>query len=231
MSADGRSNDNGSGYGLPPLRFEIFAAIVALLLVYGLIALVGNGGPAGRPQAVAAPADALTRAVVTPVAAGREAPQFANFLVHKVPQPLPEFGFVDETGGRRAIGAYRGKFVLLNLWATWCGPCRHEMPALDALSKKLADRPFALLAISIDRGGLKKPRRFFNEIGVKNLALYGDEDGRLAPNLKAFAMPTTLLIDPEGREIGRMAGPAEWSSPEAVAFLEAAIASRAPGRH
>ena len=146
-----------------------------------------------------------------------------TMMAPAAPQTLPEFSFVDESGKSVSLNDFRGKVVVLNLWATWCAPCRHEMPALDAVKKAFEGRPVEILTISIDRGGLGKPRRFFNEIGVKNLTLYGDNTGRLAPLLRAIGMPTTLLIDPEGREIGRLIGPAEWNSPDAKALIEAAL--------
>jgi thiol-disulfide isomerase/thioredoxin len=150
--------------------------------------------------------------------------KLAAFLIYKQPKPLPEFSYVDEQGGEHSLKELRGKVVLLNLWATWCGPCRHEMPWLDTLKNKFKDRPFEMLTISTDRGGLKKPRRFFNKINIRYLTLYGDKTGRLASKLRAFGMPTTLLIGPQGRELGRIAGPAEWASKDAFAFIEAAIA-------
>ncbi len=151
--------------------------------------------------------------------------KLAAFFIHKSPRPLPDFSYVDEQGKSHSLKDLRGKVVLLNLWATWCGPCRHEMPWLDSLKDRYRDQPFEMLTISIDRGGLKKPRRFFDRIGIRHLTLYGDPTGRLASKLKAFGMPTTLLIDRKGRELGRMAGPAEWNSSDAHALINAAISS------
>jgi thiol-disulfide isomerase/thioredoxin len=150
----------------------------------------------------------------------------AAFAIYKTPKLLPDFTFIDEKGVDHSMAELRGKVVLLNLWATWCGPCRKEMPWLDGLQKKYGGKDFEMLTISIDRGGLAKPRRFFNSIGVKNLTLFGDRTGRLAPRLRAFGMPTTLLIDRRGREIGRIAGAAAWFGEDAAALIEAAIATR-----
>ena len=97
--------------------------------------------------------------------------KLAAFFIYKKPKPVPEFTYVDEQGKDHSLKELRGKVVLLNLWATWCGPCRHEMPWLDALKNKYKDQPFEMLTISIDRGGLKKPRRFFDKIKVKHLTL------------------------------------------------------------
>lgn len=221
MSSETDETKGGVGYRSPSLATEIFATFVGLMLVYGMITLIGNASRTADALAVsaAAPAPAAGVGELGELARGK----LGAFLVHKEPQALPEFGFLDEAGRRHTLADFRGKVVLLNLWATWCGPCRHEMPAFDEIKRKFAGQPFDMLAISIDRGGLKKPRRFFDEIGIRNLTLYGDEDGRLAPLLKSFAMPTTLLIDAQGRELGRIAGPAEWASDDALALIAAAI--------
>ncbi len=115
--------------------------------------------------------------------------------------------------------------MLLNLWATWCVPCREEMPALDKLQAALGGANFEVVAINIDRGGPDKARDFLKEIGVNKLALYTDPSGKLFSTIRAVGMPTTLLIDREGREIGRLVGPADWASPEAKTLIEAAIAA------
>ncbi|MCP4932877.1 MAG: TlpA family protein disulfide reductase [bacterium] len=218
MSTDKKHIDEDKGYCTPSITADLLATLIGLALVYGMIALVGNGS--GGDQAKAAP-QAMNFDLLKSKARGK----LAAFFVYKKPKPVPEFTYVDEAGTDHSLKELRGKVVLLNLWATWCGPCRHEMPWLDALKNKYQDQPFEMLTISIDRGGLKKPRRFFNKINVKHLTLYIDKTGRLAPKLRAFGMPTTLLIGPHGQELGRIAGPAEWASEDAFAFIEAAIAS------
>lgn len=154
----------------------------------------------------------------------------ATFVVRQKPQDLPEFEFQDATGASKSMKDWSGKVVLLNLWATWCGPCRKEMPWLDNLKKELGGDDFDMVTISVDRGGIEKPRKFFEDIGLKHLVLYHDKTGRLAGKLRAFGMPTTLLINAEGKEIGRLVGPAEWDSEDALRLLKAAIALNKQGK-
>lgn len=148
-----------------------------------------------------------------------------NFVIHKQPMAVPEFKFLREDQTETSLRDFKGKVVLLNIWATWCAPCRHEMPSLDRVYKELGqDGQFVVLAVSIDRSGFAKPRQFFDEIGIKNLTLYLDPTGgRAARKIAGFGMPTTLLIDREGRELGRLIGPAEWDAPEAKRLIRAAL--------
>ncbi|MFQ5625306.1 MAG: TlpA family protein disulfide reductase [Methyloligellaceae bacterium] len=152
--------------------------------------------------------------------------QMITFVASAEPKDIPEFTFVKDDGAGTSFKAWRGKVVLLNLWATWCGPCRKEMPALDRLKADLAGDEFDVVAISVDRGGLDKPRKFLEEIKVRHLELYNNSSGKLTSSLKSFGLPTTLLINRQGKEIGRLAGPAEWDSKEALALIKAAIAIR-----
>ena len=120
---------------------------------------------------------------------------------------------------RSPLSDLRGKVVLLNIWATWCVPCREEMPMLDKLEAELGGKDFQVVAVNIDRGGGDKATAFLAETGATHLALYTDPSGKLFSKIKAVGMPTTLLIDREGREIGRLVGPADWDSPEALALI------------
>lgn len=142
-----------------------------------------------------------------------------KFVLHEAPQPLPAIGFKDESGQAVTLADFRGKTVLLNIWATWCLPCREEMPALDALEAKLGGAGFEVLALSIDRAGAVVVREFFTEVGIEHLGLYIDASMQASIALAVVGVPTTLLIDAEGRELGRVIGPAEWDSPEMTAFL------------
>ncbi|WP_119390691.1 TlpA family protein disulfide reductase [Taklimakanibacter lacteus] len=150
-------------------------------------------------------------------ALGAEAPQ--NFVVHQEPKALPELRFKDGDGRPKSLSDFNGKVVLLNVWATWCGPCRKEMPTLDRLQAGLGGPGFEVVVLSIDRAGIDVVRKFFGEIGIKNLTLYIDEGGKALRELGIFGLPATLLIDREGREIGRLVGPADWDTPEMVAFI------------
>ncbi len=146
-----------------------------------------------------------------------------TFVIRQKPRDIPEFEFQDISGTKKTLADWKGKVVLLNLWATWCAPCRKEMPAFDNLKHQLDKENFDLVTISIDRGGIEKPQKFFKEIKIKHLELYHDKTARLNAKLNAFGMPTTLLINKEGKEIGRLVGPAEWDSSDALTLLKAAI--------
>ncbi|MEM7619940.1 MAG: TlpA disulfide reductase family protein [Pseudomonadota bacterium] len=149
--------------------------------------------------------------------------EMTAFVVRPEPKDIKAFEFNDANGNRKTLKDWEGKVVLLNLWATWCGPCREEMPAFDQLKKQLGGEDFDLVAISIDRGGIERPKKFLEEIKIKHLALFHDPKARLNITLSAFGMPTTLLINREGKEIGRLVGPAKWDSKDAVDLIQAAI--------
>jgi len=156
-------------------------------------------------------------AVAAPLALAQEPPK--NFVLHATPKPIPAVSFDDDQGQPRSLADFRGKVVLLNIWATWCPPCRHEMPSLDRLQSALGGPDFEVAALSIDRAGIDVVRKFYAEAGIRNLAIYIDTSGKAPRELGTVGVPSTLLIDREGRELGRLAGPAEWDTPETVAFL------------
>jgi thiol-disulfide isomerase/thioredoxin len=135
------------------------------------------------------------------------------------PRELPDLHFVDGTGRSTSLADFRGRLVLLNLWATWCVPCRREMPALDRLQATLGSEQFIVLPLSIDRGGVPPVERFYEELGLKTLGVFVDQSGASTGKLATTGVPTTLLIDREGREVGRLLGAAEWDSPEAIALI------------
>jgi thiol-disulfide isomerase/thioredoxin len=131
-----------------------------------------------------------------------------------LPQPVPALSFKDATGQPLTLADFRGRVVLLNIWATWCAPCRKEMPDLDRLEAELGAPGFLVLALSIDRGGLERVKKFFDETAIQHLAIYLDQQSAAMSVLAITGVPTTLLIDRDGREVRRWVGPAEWSSPE-----------------
>ena len=151
--------------------------------------------------------------------------EMITFVASAVPKDIPEIEFVTDDGTATSLDAWRGKVVLLNLWATWCGPCRKEMPTLDRLKAELGGAEFDVVALSVDRGGLEKPRKFLQEIKVRHLRLYNHSSGKVTSALKVIGMPTTLLINAQGQQIGRLVGPAEWDSKDALALIGAAIAA------
>ena len=151
------------------------------------------------------------------------APEFRGslgpFQTQAKPAPMPALSFVDAEGKARSLDEFKGKIVLLNLWATWCGPCVEEMSSLDRLQARLAGEGFTVVALAMDKQGKPLVEPFLSKLGVKNLAMYLDTSGNATRALKARGLPTTFLIDREGREIGRLEGAASWDSDAAAAFL------------
>jgi thiol-disulfide isomerase/thioredoxin len=165
---------------------------------------------------------AILLAVSWPASA-TEPPQ--NFAVHEAPVAVPEISFADGDGLPRTLADFHGKVVLLNIWATWCAPCRKEMPTLDRLQAELGGPDFEVIAVSMDRGGPDKVKKFFAEIGIEHLALNIDTSGKAMFTLGAPGLPMTLLIDGKGKEIGRLIGPAEWDAPDMVTFIRSHFAA------
>jgi thiol-disulfide isomerase/thioredoxin len=155
--------------------------------------------------------------------AQHDASNMAAFVFKKAPERLPDLNFVDRDGRERVLADWAGKVVLLNLWATWCAPCRKEMPALDRLQKDLGSTAFEVVAVSVDRLGVGGARKFLEQLKLENLSLYADPSARMVVDLKAVGLPTTLLVDKEGREIGRFIGPAAWDSADAKQLIRAQI--------
>lgn len=147
----------------------------------------------------------------------------AAFVKRPAPEPLPAFTFQNADGKALTLADFKGKTILLNLWATWCAPCRKEMPALDRLQAALGSDKFEVVALSLDKDGAEKAKKFLADINVTKLELYIDPTAKEGFNLKPVGLPTTFLIDGEGREIGRLAGPAEWDSEAAKTLIREAI--------
>jgi thiol-disulfide isomerase/thioredoxin len=121
------------------------------------------------------------------------------------------------------LSSFKGRTVLLNLWATWCQPCREEMPALDRLQQALGSDKFEVVALSLDRQGLDASRKFLDDVKASRLKLYTDVTTKQGLALKIVGMPTTILINKDGLEVGRLAGPAAWDSADAKKLIEAAM--------
>lgn len=176
------------------------------------------------PDIAACKAAQPLSAALKPLAKG----EVAALQIPAEPTRLRDLSFKLPDGRDTTLSAFRGKTVLVNLWATWCAPCRHEMPALDRLQQKFGGPDFEVVAINIDTRNAEKAKAFLDEVGVKSLALYADPTARIFQDLKsvgrAFGMPTTLLLDKDGCELAYLAGPAEWSSPDAFAFVGRALA-------
>jgi thiol-disulfide isomerase/thioredoxin len=145
------------------------------------------------------------------------------FVRASAPRQLPELKFTNAAGKELSIEDFRGRMVLLNIWATWCTPCREEMPALDRLQAQLGGSEFEVVALSVDQRGAEPVQKFFSEVGIKALKRYIDPSAQAAFKLGAVGLPATLLVDRRGREIGRHVGPAKWDAPDVVANLRRRI--------
>jgi thiol-disulfide isomerase/thioredoxin len=143
---------------------------------------------------------------------------------HSQPKPVSTQPFESETGEAMTLADYKGKYILLNFWATWCAPCRKEMPMLSDLQTQLGGDNFAVVTIATGRNPLPAIKKFFTEIGVDNLPLNRDPKSRLGNEMGVFGLPTTLIIDPQGFEIARLQGDANWNSASAKAIISALIA-------
>jgi thiol-disulfide isomerase/thioredoxin len=139
------------------------------------------------------------------------------------PKPVPELTFLDAEGNEVSLADFQGEVVVLNLWATWCAPCRREMPSLDRLQAKFGGDGLEVIALSLDRGDVAKTRAFFDELEIANLAVYRDPQARAGRELGAPGLPTTIVIDRTGQEVGRLLGPAEWDSDDALTVIEALL--------
>ncbi|MEZ5930672.1 MAG: TlpA disulfide reductase family protein [Alphaproteobacteria bacterium] len=142
--------------------------------------------------------------------------------------PVPEVTFLDADGHERSLADFQGRVVVLNLWATWCAPCRKEMPSLDRLQQTLGGENLEVIALAVDRGDLSKVLDFYQEVGVETLAVYHDSSAKAGRTLKAPGLPTTLIIDRRGNEVGRVLGDAEWDGEDVAALLQAVIAEDQP---
>jgi thiol-disulfide isomerase/thioredoxin len=206
-----------------PRRLVLIAGAIVAGAFAGLAGVYGIGGfmrNAGDPDC--RPAVDIARRI-GPLARG----EVAAMAIAESPLRVPEVAFRDRSGAERRLSDWRGRTVLLNLWATWCIPCRKEMPALDALEGALGGERFEVVAVNIDTRDSIKPRAWLEEVGVNRLAYYADSSAKVFQDLKlagrALGLPTTVLVDPAGCEIGTAAGPAEWASADGLKLVRAAL--------
>jgi len=207
-----------------PRTFRLLLIAALLGAAAGLAAVYGIGG-LQRNAATDAACNGAVAAAKRLAALARG--EVAAFTVATAPRRLPPLAFRDGSGKALTLADFRGRTVLVNLWATWCVPCRKEMPTLDALQGALGGPDFEVVAINLDTRDLDKARRFFAETKLQNLRFYEDQSLSVFETLKGagrvLGLPTTFLVDREGCELGAIAGPAEWGSPDALALLRAAI--------
>ena len=233
------SNESGgearrsAARGLP---LAVYATVTAVFALIGFAAVYVTLGPPDNRKGTAVvstpvappPTAAPTANPAAPLPAGPgrnplSTGEMAAFVFKSVPEELPPAPFVDAEGRERTLADWKGKVVLLNLWATWCAPCRKEMPGLDRLQAEMGSDRFEVVAVSVDRTGTAGAKKFLDQINVRNLAVLADPNARMATTFKAVGLPATLLIGADGREIGRLVGPAEWDTPEAKALVRAAL--------
>jgi len=204
-------------------RYRGLAVVAAIVILAVLAGVYGMERLRSNPAAAACEPAVKTADRIAPLAHG----EVAALAVTRTPFRVPDLTFKDAEGHERKLADWRGRTVLLNLWATWCVPCRKEMPALDALQADLGGPGFEVIAINIDTRDAEKPLAFLKETGVKHLSYYSDQSAKVFQDLKsagkAFGMPTTLIIDRSGCEIGEMAGPAEWASADGVKLVSAVL--------
>jgi thiol-disulfide isomerase/thioredoxin len=211
-------------YKVPRRKIRAIVLGCALLGLAVFGGVYGIGGLRGNPADAACRGAVDTAARIAPLIHG----EVAALAAADTPFRVPDLAFKDAQGHDRTLADFRGRTVLLNLWATWCVPCRREMPALDALQADLGGPKFQVVAVNIDQRNAQKPLAFLKEVGITHLAYYADDTAQVFEALKtagkAFGMPTTLIVDPKGCEIGDMAGPAEWSSDDGVKLVRAILA-------
>lgn len=148
--------------------------------------------------------------------------EMTQFELFEDPKPLPETPFLDRQGTEVRFSDFRGKTLLVNFWATWCEPCKEEMPTLDNLEARLGDENFRVITVSIDWQGFGVMDPFFEEFKISNLEAYWDNSGKLPNELDTIGLPLTILVGPDGKWLGRRDGPLVWDSPEALEFFKAA---------
>ena len=198
------------------MRKTLLTVVAVAAVAVLAVALFRDGvwAPSDTP---AVPAAGLAR---PPTLEAAPSPRSAlSFTALEQPRLLPEVRFVDGDGRALTLADFRGRMVLLNLWATWCAPCIREMPTLDRLQAELGGPGFEVIVLSIDVGGLPAVKDFYRRLGLKALGIYADRTARATRALGITGIPTTLLVDRKGREVGRVAGPAEWDSPDAVKLI------------
>lgn len=216
---------------IKPFSWPPLLAVLAVL-VFGIYWFAGDARKAETQAPAAQQAESSASTANSAASAGTGFTKalaqgaVAAVLVHPERKPISPFAFADATGAERNLGQWKGKVVLLNLWATWCAPCRKEMPYLVKLQQAMGGTDFEVVALSVDRKGLAASQAFLKEIGAEALAPYVDPENKSLAALQALGLPATLLIDRKGMEAARLLGGADWSSPEAQAMVKALLAEK-----
>ena len=217
--SDNTTGGSSGGSGSRPLALPMIVGALAVVAGFaGIYVTLGGGDNGSRAPAVRAPASAAQS-----VGGKLNVGEMTTFVYKKEPEALAEVAFKDRSGQDVTLKNWGGRVVLLNLWATWCAPCRKEMPALDRLQKELGSKDFEVVALAVDRAGADAAAKFLGQVATTSLALYVDATARGATALKAVGMPTTILIDKSGREVGRLSGAAEWDSEDAKRLIRSLL--------
>lgn len=189
---------------------SVYTACAAIAIAVGVFV--------GAPEAFAA--DPASMEQISEMREG----DMRKLNFHSTAKDISTNAFISETGDEMALQAYEGKIVLLNFWATWCAPCRHEMPMLSELQSQLGGDAFEVVTVATGRNMVPAMKKFFEEIGVDNLPLHRDPKQKLARDMAVLGLPATVIIDANGKEIARLQGDADWSSENARAIVGALIA-------
>jgi thiol-disulfide isomerase/thioredoxin len=205
-------------------RIPVAVGAVLIGAAIGFAGIYGIGGLKRNATGDSACRGAVELArKLAPLAHG----EVAALTMATVPLQLPDLAFEDANGKPKKLSDWRGRTVLVNLWATWCVPCRKEMPALESLQTRLGGPNFEVVAVNIDTRDPEKPKNFLKEANLTRLAYFSDQKAKVFQDLKAIGralgMPTSVLVDSQGCEIATISGPAEWDSDDAVKLIAAAM--------
>jgi thiol-disulfide isomerase/thioredoxin len=202
----------------------LVSAVALSAVVYGIV----HGARKERSASTDCPVSATLAPALASLARG----QVAAMQIQTPPKPFPNVSFEGPDGAPRTASDFRGKTILMNLWATWCVPCRQEMPALDKLQAELGGPRFEVVAVDVDTARLERRRLFLQQAGIKSLAFFADPSAQILRGLReagpVVGLPTSFLLGPDGCELGAMLGPAAWASADATALIGSALSRTAP---
>ena len=196
-------------------KTKLWVPAIGLGLI--IIALVAVASRSGHKEETAS---------VAPPAAEAPAPKGADLVWYDAPKPAPATVFKDQADADKTLADFTGKALVVNFWATWCAPCVKEMPTLDALQAQMGGDTFQVLTISQDREGATVAKPFMEKNAWKNLALYTEPQARFQRDASIRGLPTTIIIDKTGKEVGRVEGEVNWTAPEVVEKLKALASAK-----
>jgi thiol-disulfide isomerase/thioredoxin len=210
------------------IPFAIGAVLIGAAIGFAAIYGIGGLKRSAAGDSACRPAVDLAQKLA-PLAHG----EVAALTMATTPLRLPDLAFEDADGNPKKLSDWRGRIVLVNLWATWCVPCRKEMPALESLQTRLGGPDFEVVAVNIDTRDPEKPKHFLKDANLTRLGYFSDQKAKVFQDLKtigrALGMPTSVLVDGQGCEIATIAGPAEWDSDDAIKLIKAAVNPAAAG--